>query len=147
MRRRVAAPLLLAAFVSVGLAWSQPAASGAASAQVSTAIPFRKEATPGFDAGRWALGMGAALAAGALALWWIRRRMPGALPGVLPGARGRRIRVLETQRISPRSLLMLVEVDGCPLLVGEHAGGLVLLRSPSRAPHDVPDELPQGGGA
>lgn len=109
-----------------------PLAAQVASEPQRSGIPFRQSPPGGLDSGRWMLGLGAALAAAAGALWWLRRRLPGALPGV----GGRRMRVLEMLRISPRSVLLLVEVDGRTLLIGEQAGSIVLLPSPVEAPRE-----------
>lgn len=89
-------------------------------------IAFRKDALPGFDGGRWALGVVGALGVGLGALWLLRRR----LPGILPAGRERRIKLVETLRVSPRSTVIVVEVDGQMLVLGEHGGTLVLLSAP-----------------
>lgn len=86
-------------------------------------IPFRKELVREFDGGRWALGVVAAVGAGLGALWLVRRR----IAGVLPVARTRRLKLVESLRVSPRTTVLLVEVDGRTLVLGEHAGALVLL--------------------
>ena len=121
MRRR----MILASLVCAAM----PVAAQVAGDKRASEIPFRKEDMPGLDAGRWIAGILAALAAAAGALWWIKRRMPG----TMPAARGRRMRVLEMLRISPRSVLLLVEVDGRTLLIGEQGGSIVLLSSPGEA--------------
>lgn len=90
-------------------------------------IAFRKELTPGFDTGRWALGGVVALGAGLGVLWLLRRR----LPGLLPPAGARRLKLVESLRVSPRTTVLLVEVDGRMLVLGEHAGALVLLSLPA----------------
>lgn len=122
MQRRL---LLLAATFALG-ARAQPVIE-----KRPAEIPYRRESVPGFDAGRWAAGVGAALAVGGGALWWLRRRVPGGLAS----PRERRIKVLETLRVSQRTTLLLIEVDGRTLLVGEQAGALVLLTPPEGADH------------
>lgn len=151
---RRAMPVLLALGLAAALpARPQgPAAPTAAATPASQGIPFRKEATPGFDAGRWGLGVGAALAACALALWWLRRRTGLLLPGALGQALGssprtRRIRIVENQRISAHASLVLLEIDGRPVLIGEHSGGLVMLELPDATggPARDGDALHDGG--
>ena len=107
------------------------AARGAAEGAAS-GIPFRRESVPGFDAGRWAAGVGLALAVAGGMLWWLRRRLPGAAAG--PHAR--RLKVVESLRVSPRTTLLLVELDGRTLLLGEQPGALVLLPA-AEAPRDA----------
>lgn len=125
MRRRAAIVAIVAA---PAVAPAQPQGQRA-----SDAIPFRREsAPPGFDGGRWAAGVLAAAAVGAGALWWMRRRLPGAVAG----PQGRRMRVVETLRISPRSTLLLVEVDGRTLLIGEQPGAITVLPVPAEARGD-----------
>ena len=80
----------------------------------------------------------AALAVGAGALWWLRQRTSGALPNLLQGLipTARRMKLVESLRVSPRTSLLLVEVDGRTILLGEHAAGLVLLSPPVEPKHD-----------
>lgn len=116
MRRRI----VIAALFGAACA----ASAQAERASEPGAIPFRKGSTPaGFDGSRWAAAVLTALAVGAGLLWWLRRRLPGATAG----SRGRRIKLVETIRVSPRTTLLLVEVDGKTLLVGEPSGAIVLL--------------------
>lgn len=132
MRRRLA--MVAAVLALAGPVLAQPVVQPTvppAADKPAAEIPFRRESLPGFDAGRWAFGVGLALVVAGGLLWWLRRRLPGAAAG----PRTRRIQVLETLRVSPRSTLLLVECDGRTLLIGEQAGALVLLSSREEAPH------------
>ena len=131
--------LLAAALLQLSPVQAQTSSDQAASSGKRSEIPFRKEATPGVDSGRWALGVGLATLAGMGVLWWLRRRHPAALQGLWPqagpGAPARRLKLVESLRVSPRSTLLLVEVDGRSLLLAEQAGALQLLSLPLE-PHD-----------
>lgn len=129
MRRRLAMVAVALALALAGPVLAQPAVQPA-NDKPAAEIPFRRDGLPGFDAGRWAFGVGLALAVAGGVLWWLRRRLPGAAAG----PRTRRIQVLETLRVSPRSTLLLVECDGRTLLIGEQAGTLVLLSAAGGAP-------------
>lgn len=141
--RRCLLRLVLAAATSAGgvaaapVAPALPEAGASAASRASTAasavssapdrpatdIPFRRESVPGFEPGRWGLGVALALATGAGLLWWLRRR----LPSVANAPRQRRLKVAESLRVSPRTTLILVELDGRLLLIGEQPGALVVL--------------------
>ena len=136
LRPRLLAPLALLALLAAtllqpGPVQAQSTSDKAASSDKRSEIPFRKEATPGVDSTRWALGVGLATLAGVGVLWWLRRRHPAALQGLWPqagpGAPARRLKLVESLRVSPRSTLLLVEVDGRSLLIAEQAGVLRLL--------------------
>lgn len=126
--------LLAAALLQASPVQAQTTSDKTASSDKRSEIPFRKEATPGIDSTRWALGVGLATVAGVGLLWWLRRRHPAALQGLWsqagPGAPSRRLKLVESLRVSPRSTLLLVEVDGRSLLIAEQAGVLRLLSSP-----------------
>jgi hypothetical protein len=132
MRRRIALLAMAGAACAATAQVGSPPAARTALEGAASGIPFRRETVPGFDAGRWAAGVGLALAVGAAMLWWLRRRMPGAAAG----PHTRRLKVVESLRVSPRTTLLLVEVDGRALLLGEQPGALVLLL-PAAEPRDA----------
>ena len=87
LRPRLLAPLALLALLAAtllqpGPVQAQSTSDKAASSDKRSEIPFRKEATPGVDCTRWALGVGLATLAGVGVLWWLRRRHPAALQGL-----------------------------------------------------------------
>ena len=126
------APAALAALLSVVLlaagaapaAAVTPTASAASGADApAAAIPFRRDAPVEPEAGRIAAAFVLAIAAGLGALYVMRRRVQRSLPLQA----GRRLRLVERLRVSPRSTLLLIECDGRSVLLGEQAGTLVLL--------------------
>jgi flagellar biogenesis protein FliO len=116
-----------AAAVLCGLARAQSPA-----AQPASPIPFKQEA-----AGAAAALPGAALGVLLLSLlaiaavYWIRKRL-NLQPG---GKRGPQLlRVLETQRLGPRTLLSVVEFAGGQYLVAQSEQGVSCLASAPAAP-------------
>jgi len=121
------------------------AAGEGASAQVREAaapapagVPFRRgPLLPGATLLRVA-----AVTAGGVGLVWLaalalRRRVQGAAPRA-----GRRIRVLETQRLTGRTNLLLVRLGDRELLLGETGNHLVLLRDAEASAGRVRPEAP-----
>jgi flagellar biogenesis protein FliO len=87
-------------------------------------IPFRQDPPSALESPRGWLGILAVLLALGGGVWWLRRRLPGPTSA---GTRVRRMKLQETLRLSPRSTLHLVEVDGRTVLLAEHAQGLTAL--------------------
>ena len=110
---------------------AEPAAPRAAEAQSVQAIPFRKDDDIGGMALNVGLGLAVAIGAGVAALYLLRRYLAG-----IQKAPGRRLRVIETVRLGPRSALILVEVDGRSLLIGQQGDALSVLDNPPPAASD-----------
>jgi flagellar biogenesis protein FliO len=122
----LAAALLLAAVVSAapdGAAEQVP--PRAADGQANQPIPFRKDDSVGAMAMNVGLGLIVAIGAGVGALYLLRRYL-----AVVQKAPGRRLRVIETIRLGPKSALFLVELDGRSLLIGQHGETLAVLAEP-----------------
>ena len=100
----------------------------ATDAQVARPIPFRTDDSLGGLALSVGLGLVIALGAGLGALHLLRRYLARS-----QGAPGRRLRVIETVRLGPKSALFLVEIDGRSLLVGQQGESLAVLTGPQRA--------------
>lgn len=86
-------------------------------------IPYKQEDSLGSQlaemAGALVLALGFGL--GALYLW---KRVSGVRPAT---DAARRLRVVETLRLGPRATLFLVELDGKPFIVGQHADRLIIV--------------------
>ncbi|OEZ52849.1 flagellar biosynthetic protein FliO [Duganella sp. HH105] len=100
-------------------------ASGGALADGGAAIPFKQDSA----------GAAAALPGGALgvllvsalaiaAVYWIRKRLNLPLPGK---DAGRHLRVLQTERLGPRTLLSVVEFAGGRYLIAQSEQGVSCL--------------------
>lgn len=66
------------------------------------------------------------------------------IQGVRAAAGGRRLRVVEMVRVSPRQALLLVEVDRRSLLVAMNGNELTVLMPPREARLEQPPVLPVG---
>lgn len=105
----------------------QPTALGKDAAAAS--IPFRKDDNLGEMAVTVGLGLVVAIGAALAALYMLRRYLVRVQQGP-----GRRLRVIETIRLGPKSALFLVELDGRGLLIGQHGDALALLAQPEPLP-------------
>jgi flagellar biogenesis protein FliO len=105
----------------------EPPARAAAPAQP---IPYRKDESVGAMALDVAGVLGVSLAVGVGALVLLRRYLVRT-----QGAPGRRLRVVETVRLTPKSALYLVELDRRTLLIGQQGDSLVVL-APAAPPDD-----------
>jgi len=138
MRRgllRAPRPWLLPGLLCAALACSAAAQPAAAPRGAASGIAFRSEGELGAGLGRAVGALVLVLGLGLGAVHLLRRRMRAAGPGPL-----RRVRVVERQRASPRTTLLLVEFDGRTVLVGEHGGALVVLARGAGAPQSPPAE-------
>lgn len=131
-RARLAIPLLLwlAAAVATPCA-AQPEERPEAPAPAARGVPFRDEPALS-SATLWRVAV--ATAGGLLLVWLaasaLRRYGFSALS---PPAEPRRIRVLETRRLSPRATLVLIRLDEREILMG-HAGDRLVVLSQGDAP-------------
>jgi flagellar biogenesis protein FliO len=98
-----------------------PPPRGAEAAQPAP-IPFRKDDDAGALALNVIVGLGASLAIGIGVLVVLRRYLTRIQQGP-----GRRLRVIETLRLTPKSALFLVECDGETLLIGQQGETLCAL--------------------
>ena len=105
-----------------------PAAS-APDAHATAPIPFRKDDNAGALAVNVGLGLIVALGLGIGVLYLLKRYLVG-----MQRAPGRRLRVIETVRLSPKASLFLVECDNRALLIGQHGDTLAVLDAPSSVP-------------
>ncbi|HEX5513386.1 MAG TPA: flagellar biosynthetic protein FliO [Gammaproteobacteria bacterium] len=118
-------------FLSIALV--VPAAAAYAT-EAPIEMPFRQE--PVLSAGdvlQVAFALAAALAV-ALALILFLRRWYGSKLGGAPI--GRRIQVCEARRITRRTTVAIIAIDGEELLLAEHAGAVTLHQL--RSPHNTP---------
>ena len=120
--------------LATSAAADKPAAPAASSSPASpmASIPFRQDQGLGAMALNVGLGLTLAIGAGIAVLYLLRRQL-----SATHRSAGRRLRVIETVRLSPRSALFLVELDGQTLLVGQQGEGLAVLNPPSAA-HPIP---------
>lgn len=99
-------------------------ASPAASRASSPAIPFKRETESTADlSGRLALALLACVAAGAGGIHLLRKRWAPSLGGF----RGRRLQLLEVQRIGVKSSVVLLRWDQEELLLSQSDGQMQLL--------------------
>lgn len=110
---------------------------GLAQAAASTPIPFKQDASPGAAAlPGGALGVLLLSALAIVAVVVIRKRLN--LQPSKPGE-GKLLRVLETQRLGPRTLLSVVEFSGGRYLIAQSEHGVSCLAA---APQDPLTPLP-----
>jgi len=88
-------------------------------------IPFRKDDNLGDMAINVGVGLIVAIGAAVGALYLMRRYLVTVQRGP-----GRRLRVIETIRLGPKSALFLVELDGRGLLIGQQGDTLAVLAHP-----------------
>ena len=100
-------------------------ATSAPDAHATAPIPFRKDDNAGALAVNVGLGLIVALGLGIGVLYLLKRYLVG-----VQRAPGRRLRVIETVRLSPKSSLFLVECDNRALLIGQHGDTLAVLDTP-----------------
>lgn len=106
-------------------------------------IPYRRDESVGAMALDVVGVLGVSLAVGVGALVLLRRWL-----GRSQAAPGRRLRVVETVRLTPKSALFLVELDRRTLLIGQQGDSLVVLAPPSPpSGASVPADPPGPGNA
>ena len=117
---------------------ADPSSSGA---RVAQPIAFRKDDGLGAMALDVGLGLAVAIAVAGVVLFLLRRHLRGAR-----NASGRRLRLLETLRLTPKSALFLVEFDGRSVLLGQHGDSLTVLDRSARlaAPAQTPPPMVAG---
>ena len=86
------------------------------------AIPYKQETSFADQLIAVGLALAVVAAIGAIGIGGYRY-----LTGARPGSPARRLKVLETLRLSPRTVLFLVEFDRRTLLIGQHGDRLTLL--------------------
>ena len=126
--RRALLALVLGASLAAVADPAPPAAPSAhaAEAQRPTSIPYRKDDDTGALALNVGFGLVVAIGVGIGALLLLRRYL-----GVVQRAPGRRLKVVETIRLGPKSALYLVEVDQRTLLIGQQGDALAVLAVPT----------------
>lgn len=144
MVRRVSAALLAACWLCVTApahagtavaAQAQHAASGASAAASAPApIPFKRDAAVA-DAALPGGAVGVLLVSLlAIAAVYVLRKRLNLAPAT---AQGRLLKVLETQRLGPRTLLSVVEFSGKRYLIAQNEHGVSRLAS-APVPHGEP---------
>lgn len=125
---------------------ASPASQAQPAASTAAGIPFKREPeSTGSMAARTAAAWLVCLAVGGGVLYMLRRRL-GLQPG-LGLAKQRRLQVVESQRIGPKSSLVLVRWDQEELLLAQGEGGTSLLaRAPAGRPSSNAD-VPTPGAA
>lgn len=154
---RVPATALLMLAVLLAPAWAQPEASASAASAASsnatapapagagpaTVRPtFRQDEDLSGLVARSALALVVVLAVGAVVVVLLRRR--AGLPA-WPAAGSRRLKLVEQLRLGPRTVLHLVELDGRPLLLGQHGDKLTAVPAPPAEARPPTAGLPEGG--
>jgi len=121
-----------------------PASQALPAASTAAGIPFKREPeSTGSMAARTAVAWLVCLAVGGGVLYVLRRRL-GLRPG-LGLAKQRRLQVVESQRIGPKSSLVLVRWDQEELLLAQGEGGTSLLaRAPAGRPPSSADAVTPG---
>jgi len=135
--KRFCAWLLAGAVVltaDTGAFAQEPTASPAPSGSSGTGIPFKRDTVPaGETAYRTFAALAVVLAVGALAVYVLRVR--GAGKALLPSTSNGRLQVLETRRVAPKMVLVVVRWNAEELLLSHGEGGTALLaRAPAAAP-------------
>jgi flagellar biogenesis protein FliO len=121
---------MVAGALAVALVLLHPASAPAqeaaprSGAQASAAIPFKQDSEITTDvSGRAVLALLVCLAVGAAAVYVLKQRLaPGAV-----SMRGRRVRLIESQRVGIKNALLLVRWDDEELLLGQSDGQMRLL--------------------
>lgn len=130
---RLTLAVMLLARLSLASAASMAAAGDGA------AIPFKRDDAAGSLAlsgsSAWAVLLISAAAIGAVVIIRKKLKMP-----VLSGSQPRLVRVLETQRLGPRSLLSVVEFAGDQYLIAQSEHGITSLAVAPRAPSATLEE-------
>ena len=116
----LAAAVMLAA--SAGVTADLARAQEAERRGSAQAIPYKQETSFADQLIALGFALAAVAAVGAIGIVGYRH-----LTGARPGAPARRLKVLETLRLSPRTVLFLVEFDRRTLLIGQHGDRLTLL--------------------
>jgi len=122
----IAAVLVALALCAAPMCAAQPAGNRVASAPAAQPIPFRKDESLADMALTVGTGLVVAIGAAAVALYLLRRYATA-----MDRRPGRRLRVIETVRLGPKSALFLIELDGRALLIGQHGETLATLAHPS----------------
>jgi len=94
-------------------------------------IPYKEEPSFADQLVRVGLAFASVVVVGAIGIGGYRY-LSGARPA-LSGRTGRRLIVVETLRLAPRTTLFLVEADGRTLLIGQHGDRLSLLVGPAES--------------
>jgi len=108
-----------------GAATSTPFGTTAADTRPAQPIPFRKDDDAGDLVVRVALGLGVSLLVAFGILIAVRRYGTPLQRGT-----GRRLKLLESIRLTPKSALFLVSLDERTLLIGQQGETLVVLAEP-----------------
>jgi flagellar biogenesis protein FliO len=95
----------------------------------SQTIPYKKEEGAGALALNVGLGFLVAIGLGLGALYLLRNQLQRR-----QGGSQRRLRVVETLRLAPRTTLFLVEFDGRGLLLGQHGENIALIKETAAEP-------------
>ena len=137
-RMLLAAVLLFAAGAVLAQPASPPAAPPKAESPAVQPIPFRKDDDTGALALNVATGLVVSIGLAVGVLFVLRRYLQKSQQ-----APGKRLRVLETVRLTPKSALYLVEVDKRTLLIGQQGETLAVLaqsmpgENATTVPHDA----------
>ncbi len=114
--------LLIVLALSGGVLAAQPDAG--LGAKAPSTIPYKKEnAVSSSDVGRVVVVFVLVVAVAVGAAYLLKRYFVAA-PG---DAGGKRVRIAEVRRLGPKTALILVEVDGRSLLLGQQGDRLMLL--------------------
>ncbi|MGK5049024.1 flagellar biosynthetic protein FliO [Janthinobacterium sp. GB4P2] len=134
---RVWLRLALLAMLCAG--WIATSAASQPPAGDAVAIPFRHDDAAGSlalsDGSAWAVLLISAAAIGAVVIIRKKLKMP-----ILLGSQPRLVRVLDTQRLGPRSLLSVVEFAGNQYLIAQSEHGITTLAVAPREPAAIPGE-------
>lgn len=102
---------------------AQPPTSGPAAADPARPIPYKREEDLAGQLVRVGVGLAVALGVAFAALYGYKRYLGRHLAPT-----GRRMRVVESLRLTPKTTLFLVEVDGKTLLISQVGETLVALK-------------------